>query len=116
MNKLILSAFIASSLFTSPALVTGAFAQSDCTADAPAAWFRPGGYCDTVKGGNSLSVPVDPGCETPYLKLKLATPGLQKGDSVDVAATCEYGYCTELLASVAKMTVGDRLRTALIFC
>ncbi len=121
MNKLILSAFVASSLLSGPGLLIGstsAFAQ-DCGPDAPEAWFRPGGYCDAIAAGKSLTGPVDPGCDEPYPHypvLKLSMADFNKGERVDVAVACQIDYCTELLGAAVLPTIGDRVRVAALIC
>lgn len=65
MKKLIVSALLAASLFSAPGAVsvaTAANAAAVCGPDAPAALRRPGGYCEQINGGQSLSTPVEETC------------------------------------------------------
>jgi hypothetical protein len=64
MKKIIVSLFIASSLFAGvplPALA-GIDVAAVCDGTVPDAWKRPGGFCDQNDFNNSLSLPSDPGC------------------------------------------------------
>lgn len=120
MNKLIVTAFIASSLITGPGMLvssTGALAQASCDSGAPAAWFRPGGYCSSIGAGKSLVVPVDPTCtEYDYqfpevIGTSAAEPRVDA--RLQVAETCvvDCGILEFELTSV-KLNIGDRVRVA----
>lgn len=117
MKKLFTAAFAASVLLAGPGTIVtagSAFAQSQCGPDAPEAWRRPGGYCDFIGAGNSLSGPVDPGC-TPLVDDVLNSLGLEslrKGEHIDVALAC----CEEVVSApiTPDMQIGDRLRMALV--
>ncbi|HQZ11813.1 MAG TPA: hypothetical protein PK286_02915 [Devosia sp.] len=122
MKKLIAVAFIAASLVSGPGVLvtsSGALAQG-CTADAPEAWFRPGGFCSHIKGGGSLSAPVDPGCDAEIVveSTVAAIVGKEKGERTRVAVVCDTPEPPELCASSATlpkdMKAGDRVRVALV--
>ena len=120
MKKLIVTAFIASSLITGPGMLatsTGALAQRTCDSSAPAAWFRPGGFCDAVGGSKSLTAPLDGGCtdyDYYYGEELIGMAGAKKGDRVQVALTCTID-CSDIYStstSIEALPKGDRLRMA----
>jgi hypothetical protein len=115
MKKFILSAFIASSLITGPGMLvtsTGAFAQRGCDAGAPEAWFRPGGFCDALKSGGSLSGPVFGVC-TEFEEIEpVVFNNFQKGERVHVAETCYYECDYGPSLTAVAYQPGDRLRLA----
>jgi len=108
---------VASSLLAGPGLIatsTAALAQQQCGPDTPEAWLRPGGYCDSIGAGKSLTGPVDPGCVPRVQEASLV--GLKTGDRVRVAGviTCGYDPCnTTLKFDTLAMPAGDRLRVAI---
>jgi hypothetical protein len=122
MKKLILTAFIASSLITGPGMLmtsTGALAQRSCGPDAPEAWFRPGGYCDGIAAGKSLTLPGggDEGCtsyEFPEVVLQ-SMADFKKGERVHVAVVCD---CPTLPLgfNVQELPDGARLHVAQAEC
>lgn len=118
MKKLILTAFIASSLITGPGMLitsTGAMAQRVCGPDVPEAWLRPGGFCDGVAAGKSLTLPGggDEGCTSyePPIELLSSLTDFKKGERVHVAVVCD---CPALPASfmIQKLPEGARLHVA----
>ncbi|HQZ11811.1 MAG TPA: hypothetical protein PK286_02905 [Devosia sp.] len=120
MKTLIAIGFIASSLISGPGMLvtaSGALAQGQCGPDAPKAWFRPGGFCAQAGSGNSLSTPVEPGCD-PIKMVPIAGQVFEKGDRVTVAEACQLSYpCyPDYILSSVELKAGDRLRTALIEC
>jgi|JI10StandDraft_1071094.scaffolds.fasta_scaffold1580082_1 hypothetical protein len=119
MKKLIVTAFIASSLITGPGMLatsTGALAQRTCDSSAPAAWFRPGGFCDAVGGSKSLTAPLDGGCtdyDYYYGEELIGMAGAKKGDRVQVALTCIIDCSYENVKfGIEALPKGDRARVA----
>lgn len=119
MKKLFVMAFIASSLITGPGMLvssTGALAQGGCDTSSPAAWFRPGGFCDSIGAGKSLTVPLDSGCteydyDYGYEEL-VGMAGTKKGERVQVALTCVIDCSEEVGLKINALPNGDRLRLA----
>ncbi len=120
MKKLFVTAFIASSLITGPGMLvssTGALAQRGCDTSAPAAWFRPGGFCDSIGASKSLTGPLDSGCtdyDYDYGNEELiGMVGTTKGERVQVALTCviDCSY-DEASLMINALPNGDRLRMA----
>ncbi len=60
--KILLSVLLAVSTFAAPSVSVAGInlAAVACGPDAPAAWLRPGGYCDQI-GSNGSLVPPDAG-------------------------------------------------------
>lgn len=110
MKSLIVSAFVASSLFAAPAiLVTPAVAQN-CGPDAPAAYLRPGGFCDNADGGKSLSEPQSGGCDSILYLQRVKFDALPKGTRVHMADTCVIDCRFD--TGFRSLQPGDRLHVA----
>jgi hypothetical protein len=61
MKTIAVLALVASLLTAAPALAVAPGPDGLCGPDAPDAYKRPGGYCDTLDQGGSLSLPITNG-------------------------------------------------------
>lgn len=115
MKKLLTAAFVLSSLLTAPGIVTTASAQAACGAGAPESWSRPGGFCDQIQSGKSLSLPGDENCtELEYYFPEAAVRMQPEGVRVHMAVTCSVncGDYYESSVDLRTMQLGDRARVA----
>ena len=62
MKKLVACLFAAAAMTAAPLPALALEVAVACGPDVPESWKRPGGYCDKISGGGSLSTFVE-GCE-----------------------------------------------------
>ncbi len=138
MKKIIVSLFIASSLFVGAPLpaMAGVDVAAACDGAVPDAWKRPGGYCDQNDFGRSLSGPTDAGC-TPLVigmngsdretRLLLATSGagcctmetnFKFDPSKSRVIVADYDPCRDRCASLGSdfFDADKRDRVLLVAC
>lgn len=119
MRKLLTAAFVFSSLLVAPGIVvTSSQAQQVCGPDVPASWNRPGGFCDQMQSGKSLSLPgTGDDCSSyEYVFPEVRTMLEEKGARVHMAVTCtvdcsQYEY-EETSVDLRTLEHGDRARVA----
>lgn len=107
MRGLVAFAFALSSIVVAPGvIVSSASGQALCGPDTPAAQLRPGGYCDNVGSGKSLTGPVDTGCTEYILPANFNMSA--KGERIHIALTCE---CPQNFGLV-DLKLGERIHLA----
>lgn len=115
MKTFLTAAFVLSSLLMAPGVTTTASAQTSCGPGVPEAWNRPGGFCDQIQSGKSLSLPGNENCSSieyyfPEASVRMEVEGIR----VHMAANCSVncGDYYESSIDLRDLQLGDRARVA----
>ena len=118
MKSLVLTAFAAASILSSPGMVlatTFETASIGCDGEVPEAWRRPGGYCDQASSTDSL---IEPPTTEPETILCVVDAWqlirLEHGMRIDVATPILCNPCGPSYGSIDTLglPVGDRIHVA----